>query len=47
MSTSIEAIQRQLREEGMDGWLFYDHHAAIPAYAILGLPESLTATRRW
>lgn len=48
MSTSIEAIQRQLREEGMDGWLFYDHHRRDPlAYAILGLPESLTATRRW
>ncbi|MCL4783631.1 MAG: M24 family metallopeptidase [Bryobacterales bacterium] len=48
MSTSIEAIQRQLREEGMDGWLFYDHHRRDPlAYAILGLAESLTATRRW
>ncbi len=48
MNTSIKAIQRQLREEGMDGWLFYDHHRRDPlAYAILGLPESLTATRRW
>lgn len=48
MSTSMEAIQRQLREEGMDGWLFYDHHRRDSlAYAILGLPETLTATRRW
>lgn len=48
MSTSIEAIQQQLRAEGMDGWLFYDHHRRDPlAYAILGLPDSLSASRRW
>lgn len=48
MSTSIEAIQEQLRAEGLDGWLFYDHHRRDPlAYAILGLPDSVTATRRW
>ena len=48
MNISVEVIQRQLREEGMDGWLFYDHHRRDPlAYAILGLPESVTATRRW
>ncbi|MCC7339676.1 MAG: aminopeptidase P family protein [Bryobacterales bacterium] len=48
MNPSIEAIQEQLRAEGMDGWLFYDHHRRDPlAYAILGLPESLSATRRW
>lgn len=44
----IEAIQEALREEGLDGWLFYDHHGRDPlAYAILGLPEGLHATRRW
>lgn len=48
MSISIEAIQQQLLAEGMDGWLFYDHHRRDPlAYAILGLPDSLSATRRW
>lgn len=48
MSTLIEAIQQQLRAEGMDGWLFYDHHRRDPlAYAILGLPDNLSASRRW
>ena len=22
----LEAIQEALREEGLDGWLFFDHH---------------------
>jgi Xaa-Pro dipeptidase len=44
----LEAIQEALRQEGLDGWLFYDHHGRDPlAYAILGLPEGLHATRRW
>jgi Xaa-Pro aminopeptidase len=45
---NVEEIQAALREEGLDGWLFYDHHHRDPlAYRILGLPETLHVTRRW
>jgi Xaa-Pro aminopeptidase len=41
-------IQQALRQEGLDGWLFYDHHQRDPlAYRILGLPQDLVPTRRW
>jgi Xaa-Pro dipeptidase len=41
-------IQDALRELGVDGWLFYDHHYRDPlAYRILGLGEDLLVTRRW
>jgi len=44
---NLDAIQQALAAEGLDGWLFFDHHARDPlAYRILGLPER-TATRRW
>ena len=44
----LEEIQRALREQGMDAWLFYDHHHRDPiAYRILGLPEHALVTRRW
>ena len=44
----VEAIQRALREQGMDGWLFYDHHGRDPlAYRVLGLPAASHVTRRW
>jgi Xaa-Pro dipeptidase len=43
----IQAIQKVLREEKMDGWLFYDilHRDPI-AYRVLGLHDAL-AKRRW
>jgi len=43
----IQAIQKALREEKMDGWLFYDilHRDPI-AYRVLGLHDVL-AKRRW
>lgn len=45
---NLDAIQEALREEQLDGWLFYDHHRRDPlAYSILGLPDSLSVTRRW
>lgn len=45
---TIEAIQVALREQGLDGWLFYDHHHRDPiAYRVLGLDESMHVTRRW
>ena len=43
-----EAIQAALRESGLDGWLFYDHHGRDPlAYRILDLPAGMHVTRRW
>jgi Xaa-Pro aminopeptidase len=45
---NLEAIQSALREQGLNAWLFYDHHYRDPlAYRILGLPEGLHITRRW
>ena len=44
----LDAIQSALREQKLDGWLFYDHHHRDPiAYRVLGLSESLHVTRRW
>ena len=41
-------IQKALKEERLDGWLFFDHHFRDPlAYTILGLPKVRTPTRRW
>jgi Xaa-Pro dipeptidase len=44
----LDAIQTALREAGLDGWLFYDHHHRDPIAArILGLGEKAHVTRRW
>ncbi len=44
----LDEIQAALREQQLDGWLFYDHHHRDPiAYRILGLSDSLHVTRRW
>ncbi|HEY0161774.1 MAG TPA: M24 family metallopeptidase [Edaphobacter sp.] len=44
----LAAIQQALREQKLDGWLFYDHHHRDPiAYRILGLGEGVHVTRRW
>ena len=44
----LEKIQSALRDQDLDGWLFYDHHHRDPiAYRVLGLPEKLHVTRRW
>lgn len=44
----LDAIQSALREDALDGWLFYDHHNRDPlGYRILGLPEGGHVTRRW
>ena len=44
----IGDIQKALREEKLDGWLFFDHHQRDPlAYRILRLNLNLKATRRW
>jgi Xaa-Pro dipeptidase len=45
---NLEAIQSALRDQRVDGWLFYDHHHRDPiAYRILGLSDSLHVSRRW
>ena len=44
----LTEIQNALREEKLDGWLFFDHHQRDPlAYRILHLDPGATATRRW
>lgn len=44
----LDAIQAAVREAGLDGWLFYDHHHRDPiAGRILGLDEHAHITRRW
>jgi Xaa-Pro aminopeptidase len=48
MAMRVEEIQRALKDEGVDGWLFFDHHQRDPlAYRILNLSTSKMATRRW
>lgn len=44
----IEKIQQALQREGLDGWLFFDHHRRDPlAYRVLEIPAGVNATRRW
>ncbi len=44
----IERIQQALRDEHIDGWLFYDFRKSNPiAYQVLALPRQEMYTRRW
>lgn len=44
----LEKIQREIRDQKLDGWLFFDHHVRDPlAYRVLGLSAARTPTRRW
>jgi Xaa-Pro aminopeptidase len=44
----LEEIQTALREEGLDGWLFFDHHHRDPiAYRVLQFTAGSMVTRRW
>jgi Xaa-Pro aminopeptidase len=44
----LTEMQRVLREQRIDGWLFFDHHRRDPlAYRVLGLDSSRENTRRW
>jgi hypothetical protein len=44
----IERIQRELKAEGVDGWLIYDFRNSDPiAHAIIGLDFGGFSTRRW
>jgi Xaa-Pro aminopeptidase len=45
---NLAEIQAALREEHLDGWLFFDHHQRDPlAYRILGLSPNGPVSRRW
>lgn len=45
---NLSAIQDALQAQGLDGWLFFDHHHRDPlAYRILGLASDTHASRRW
>ena len=45
---NVSAIQEQLLDQELDGWLFFDHHHRDPlAYRVLGLDPNLHASRRW
>jgi Xaa-Pro dipeptidase len=44
----LDALQSALRDQHLDGWLFYDHHHRDPiAYRILSLDEHSFVSRRW
>lgn len=44
----LRELQAALREEGLDGWLFFDHHLRDPlAYRILNFTPGSMVTRRW
>jgi Xaa-Pro dipeptidase len=44
----IPEIQAALRDAGLDGWLFFDHHSRDPlAYRVLQFEPPRMVTRRW
>jgi Xaa-Pro dipeptidase len=44
----LAKIQQEIRNQKLDGWLFFDHHMRDPlAYRVLGLTVPRTPTRRW
>lgn len=44
----LEEIQQALRDQGLDGWLFFDHHQRDGlAYRVLKLTPERAVTRRW
>jgi Xaa-Pro aminopeptidase len=48
MPDRFDAIRQKLREQSLDGWLFFDHHQRDPlAYRVLGFTPQRTPTRRW
>jgi Xaa-Pro aminopeptidase len=45
---NLEKIQQEIRNQKLDGWLFFDHHLRDPlAYRVLGFTAPRTPTRRW
>lgn len=48
MQQNYAAIQQALRDAGLDGWLFFDHHRRDPlAYRVLRFEPAQMPTRRW
>src|SRR5215471_3364513 len=44
----LARIQQEIRNQNLDGWLFFDHHMRDPlAYRVLDLTVPRTPTRRW
>jgi len=44
----LDEIQTALGEEGLDGWLFFDHHRRDPlAYRVLQFTPGSMVSRRW
>jgi Xaa-Pro aminopeptidase len=44
----LDEIQRALREAGLEGWLFFDHHRRDPlSYRVLQFAPGSAVTRRW
>jgi Xaa-Pro dipeptidase len=44
----LDDIQAALRAEGLDGWLFFDHHRRDPlAYRVLQFTPGSMVSRRW
>ncbi len=47
-SMNLEHIQAAIREENLDGWLFFDHHRRDPlAYRVLRFTPGSMVSRRW
>jgi Xaa-Pro dipeptidase len=45
---NLAEIQAALKEEGLDGWLFFDHHRRDPlAYRVLKFSPNSIVSRRW
>jgi Xaa-Pro dipeptidase len=45
---NVDDIQAAIRDEGLDGWLFFDHHRRDPlAYRVLQFTPDSPVTRRW
>jgi len=45
---NLAEIQTALRDEGVDGWLFFDHHRRDPlAYRVLKFTPNSILSRRW
>jgi Xaa-Pro dipeptidase len=48
MSAPIKEIQHSLKDQKLDGWLFFDHHQRDPlAYRILQVTPPGIVSRRW
>jgi Xaa-Pro aminopeptidase len=44
----LAKIQQEIRNQKLDGWLFFDHHLRDPlAYRVLGFTAPRTPSRRW